>query len=55
MGEQNFKYIIHLKAGDAVNINGVPYELFGDADVGGDTRPDQVGIEFNWQEVKNED
>jgi hypothetical protein len=46
MKKQNYKYIIHLKAGDIVNIKGIPYELFGDADFGGNSNPEDLDVEY---------
>ena len=53
MTDQNYKYIIHLKAGDKIKLDGIPYEFFNDADLGGDTKPNEVGLDV--EEVTNEE
>lgn len=51
--ENKIKFLIHLKDGDVVHIGGIPYEVMGDADFGGNTSPEITGIpKEKWEEVK---
>jgi hypothetical protein len=47
----NYKYVIHLKAGKIIHLDGVPYELFGNADVCGNTNPEIFDEKLDFEEI----